>query len=72
VSAKYDIFRRQKNGEFVWIETLDDFETAKTHMCRAASRLPGNYIVFDRQRVSVVAASIPRDEVIRKPEGMPR
>lgn len=66
MAGKFDIFKKKKNGEFIWIETLEDCEAAKTRMWQAALRLPGKYIVFDRQRVTVIAASIPRDDATCK------
>jgi hypothetical protein len=47
-SQPYDIFRRDKAGEAVWVEAASDLATAKGRIIELAAATPGQYVVFNQ------------------------
>jgi hypothetical protein len=58
-SVSLDIFRRDAQGNPIWVGTTQDMHDARDHLNRLALALPGEYFVFD-QRTHQVVASIDR------------
>jgi hypothetical protein len=58
-SVSLDIFRKDAQGNPIWVGTTQDMDDARDHLNRLALALPGEYFVFD-QRTRQVVASVDR------------
>ena len=58
--APYDIFRKDLLGTPVWMEAVQDIETAKRRMGELARRSPGEYFVFSQEDQEIVGTTAPR------------
>jgi len=58
--APYYIFREDLLGTPVWMETVQDLETAELHMTELAGRSPGEYFVFSQESQEIVVSIPPR------------
>ena len=58
--APYYIFRKDLLGTPVWMETVEDIETAKLRMTELAGRSPGEYFVFSQESQEIVISTPPR------------
>jgi hypothetical protein len=56
----YDIFRRDLLGTPVWMEAVQDLETAKLRVVELATRSPGEYFVFSQESQEIVSSTPPR------------
>lgn len=54
-SRPYDIFRKDKFGEPVWVEAAESFEAAKRRIIDLGARTPGQYMVFCQNNGQVVS-----------------
>ena len=54
MAAKFDIFRKLPNGQPLWIEVVDGFESAKIQLHRIAAASPGEYFIFNSQNGSII------------------
>ena len=59
-AAHYDIFRRDLLGTPVWMETVQDLETAKLRMRELAKRSPGEYFIYSQERQEILSETAPR------------
>lgn len=59
-AALYDIFRRDLLGAPVWMESVQDIETAKLHVMELAARSPAEYFVFSQKTQEIVVDTAPR------------
>jgi hypothetical protein len=59
-AATYDIFRKDLLGTPVWMETVQDIETAKLRVTELAGRSPGEYFVFSQETQEIVSNTAPR------------
>jgi hypothetical protein len=59
-TARYDIFRKDLLGTPVWMEAVDNIETAKVRMMELADRSPGEYFVFRQESQEIVSNTAPR------------
>jgi len=59
-TAPYDVFRRDLLGTPVWMEAVEDIETAKLHLLELAGRSPGEYFVFSQETQEIVCDTAPR------------
>ena len=50
-----DILRRERDGNFVWLEAAQDLQRAKSRLEELAQRNPGEYFVFDQKAQQIVA-----------------
>ncbi len=57
--APYDVFRKDLLGTPVWMETVQDIETAKLRMLELAGRSPGEYFVFCQETQEIVSNTAP-------------
>ena len=55
--APYDIFRKDLLGTPVWMEAVQDLETAKLHMIELAGCSPGEYFVFCQESQEIVSST---------------
>ncbi len=59
-AAPYDIFRKDLLGTPVWMETVQDIETAKLRIMELVNRSPGEYFVFSQETQEIVCDTAPR------------
>ncbi len=58
-AAPYDIFRKDLLGTLVWMETVQDLETANLRVMEFAGRSPGEYFVFSQETKEIVSNTTP-------------
>jgi hypothetical protein len=56
----FDIFRKDLLGTPVWMEAVEDLETAKRRVTELADRSPGEYFVFSQETEEIVINTTPR------------
>ena len=54
MKSAYDIFRKDLLGTPVWMESVQDIETAKRRLTELARRSPGEYFVVSQETEEVV------------------
>jgi len=59
IATPYDIFRKDLLGTPVWMEAVQDIETAKLRMMEMAGRSPAEYFVFSHQTQEIVSSTTP-------------
>ncbi len=59
-ATPYDIFRKDLLGTPVWMEAVQDLETASLRVTELAARSPGVYFVFSQQSQEIVSSTPPR------------
>jgi hypothetical protein len=47
VTAKYDIFKKAPENDFVWVEAVEDIVAAKKRLISLASVTPTEYRLWD-------------------------
>jgi hypothetical protein len=52
--APFDLFKKDQQGNFVWLEAVTDLPTAKTRLKELNARAPGEYMVFDHIRLEII------------------
>lgn len=57
-SAQLDIFRKDGQGNPVWLDCVRDLETARSRLNELASAIPGEYFVFDQRTHQIVASLV--------------
>jgi hypothetical protein len=55
-SPSFDIFRRDTSGNPVWVEAVDDLETAKSRIIELSAAAPGQYVVFNQRSGRMVGS----------------
>jgi hypothetical protein len=69
VSTLFDILKRDRNGTFQWLETVNDIETAKARVLQLSSGSLDEFVIFRGNDLQVVATSQVMDtgtEVLRE------
>jgi hypothetical protein len=59
-ATPYDLFRKDLLGTPVWMEAVEDLETANLRMMEMADRSPGEYFVFSQETQEIVCETPPR------------
>ena len=59
-ATPFDIFRKDLLGTPVWMEAVEDLETAKLRVTELARRSPGEYFVFSHETEEIVIDTAPR------------
>ena len=59
-AALLDIFRKDLLGTPVWMEAVEDIETAKLRVTELARRSPGEYFVFSHETEEIVINTVPQ------------
>jgi hypothetical protein len=54
MKSAYDIFRKDLLGTPVWMESVQDIETAKLRLRELPRRSPGEYFVFSQETEEIV------------------
>ena len=49
-----DLFRRNKDGKFIWLEAGEDLKAAKLRLQELSAAAPGEYLLFDRSTVQII------------------
>ena len=60
MKSAYDIFRKDLLGTPVWMETVQDIETANFRIMEMAVRSPGEYFVCSQETQEIVGDTPPR------------
>jgi hypothetical protein len=60
MATPYDIFRKDLLGTPVWMQAVQDFETARLRVIELAARSPGEYFVFSQETQEIVISTAPR------------
>jgi hypothetical protein len=55
--SSFDIFKKDRRGHHVLLAVVGDLETARFRLSQLASRVPGEYFVFDPRNQQIVAAA---------------
>ena len=58
-AAPFDIFRKDLLGTPVWMETVEDIETAKLRVQELLNRSPGEYFVLSQETEEIVIDTAP-------------
>jgi hypothetical protein len=58
-AAPFDIFRKDLLGTPVWMETVEDVETAKLRVKELVYRSPGEYFVLSQETEEIVINTAP-------------
>lgn len=53
-----DIFRKDVRGDLVWLDCVNDLESARFRMDQLALVNPGEYFVFDQRTQQIVASLV--------------
>jgi hypothetical protein len=53
----FDILRKDSEGTFEWLETVNDFETAKARVLDLSSESLDEFVIFRATDLQVVATS---------------
>jgi len=59
-ATPYDIFRKDLLGSPVWMEAVQDLDTASLRVRELVARSPGEYFVFSQQSQEIVSSTPPR------------
>lgn len=54
MNSAYDIFRKDLLGTPVWMESVQDIDTAKLRMAELTQRSPGEYFVASQETQEIV------------------
>jgi hypothetical protein len=54
MTAPFDLFRRDSEGTFVWLEAATDLPTAKIRLRELSASAPGEYLLFDHSRAQII------------------
>jgi hypothetical protein len=49
-----DLFKRDSEGNFVWLEAAADLPTAKIRLQELSARAPGEYLLFDQNTAQII------------------
>jgi hypothetical protein len=57
-SPSLDIFKKDRQGNPVWIDAVRDLETARLRLSQLASALPGEYFAYDQRTRQIVESVV--------------
>jgi hypothetical protein len=57
-SPSLDIFKKDEQGNPIWLDAVADLETARLRLSQCASALPGEYFAFEQGSQEIVASLI--------------
>jgi len=49
-----DLFRRNKDGNYIWLEAGGDLKAAKLRLQELSASTPGEYLLFDRLTAQII------------------
>jgi hypothetical protein len=50
MTVQYDIFKKTSNGDFVWVEAVEDITRARKCLIHLAANEPADYRLWDSAR----------------------
>jgi hypothetical protein len=53
-----DLFKKDIQGNPVWIDAVGDLEAAQLRLSQLASVIPGEYFAFDQRKHQIVASQV--------------
>jgi hypothetical protein len=53
----FDILKKDRNGSFLWVEEVNDLETARLRLQQLSAQSPDEFIIFRHMDLRVVATS---------------
>ncbi len=57
----FDILKKDRNGTFLWVEEVNDIETAKARLRQLSAKSSDEFVIFRRIDLRVVASSGSRE-----------
>jgi hypothetical protein len=57
MKAPFDILKKDRNGNFQWLEEVNDIQTAKTRLAQLCAESQDEFVVFQNIDLRVVATS---------------
>jgi hypothetical protein len=54
MQTPFDLLLKDSEGSFIWLEAATDLALARARLRELASRAPGDYVLFDRAKQTVV------------------
>jgi len=57
MNTLFDILRKDRTGKFLWVEAVNDIDTAKTRLLELSAASTDEFVVFRNIDLRVVAAS---------------
>jgi hypothetical protein len=61
MQTPFDLLRRDPDGSFIWLEAAADLVGARSRLRELASRVPGEYVLFDHTSQETVEEISSRD-----------
>jgi hypothetical protein len=55
MNTLFDILRKDRKGTFLWVEAVNDIETAKARLPQLSAESPDEFVVFRETDLRVVA-----------------
>ena len=52
--SSLDLFRRNKDGNYIWLEAGADLKSAKLRLQELSASAPGEYLLFDRTTAQII------------------
>jgi hypothetical protein len=52
--SSLDLFRRTKDGNYIWLEAGEDLKAAKLRLQELRASAPGEYLLFDRRTAQII------------------
>jgi hypothetical protein len=52
--SSLDLFRRDKDGKYIWLEAGEDLIAAKLRLQELSAGAPGEYLLFDRGKAQIM------------------
>jgi hypothetical protein len=57
MTALFDILKRERDGTFLWLEAVDDIQTAKDRLEQLSAKSSDEFVVFRQIDLRIVASS---------------
>jgi hypothetical protein len=55
MNTLFDILRKDRKGTFLWVEAVNDIETAKARLHQLSAESPDEFVVFREVDLRIVA-----------------
>jgi hypothetical protein len=57
MTALFDILKKELSGAFVWVEAVNDIQTARRRLEQLSAESPNEFVVFRQIDLRIVATS---------------